>query len=66
MTNKILYPDSKAILHNQYVLNEDKKNGSKGTDPEIGWVTTAKDYAGELISGQSTSGRILVEYLIIK
>lgn len=27
---------------------------------ELGWVTEAKDWAGELISGQSTSGRILV------
>ena len=27
---------------------------------EIGWVTTARDFCGELISGQSTSGRILV------
>lgn len=29
-------------------------------DPEIGWVTTARDFCGELISGQATSGRILV------
>ena len=27
---------------------------------EIGWVTEAKDWAGELISGQTTTGRILV------
>ena len=27
---------------------------------DIGWVTSAKDWAGELISGQTTSGRILV------
>lgn len=32
----------------------------KGPDAEIGWVTEAKDWAGELISGQTTTGRILV------
>jgi potassium large conductance calcium-activated channel subfamily M alpha protein 1 len=26
---------------------------------ELGWMTEAKDWAGELISGQSTTGRIL-------
>jgi hypothetical protein len=46
-------------------LNGDKIKGSRGTDPEIGWVTTAKDYAGELISGQSTSGRILVFVIVL-
>lgn len=30
------------------------------TEHEIGWMTEAKDWAGELISGQSTTGRILV------
>lgn len=30
---------------------------------EIGWMTEAKDWAGELISGQSTTGRILVSDL---
>lgn len=30
------------------------------SDPEIGWMTEAKDWAGELISGQTTTGRILV------
>ena len=29
-------------------------------DTEVGWVTEAKDWAGELISGQTTTGRILV------
>ncbi|XP_060077745.1 calcium-activated potassium channel subunit alpha-1-like [Ylistrum balloti] len=32
----------------------------KTPDPEIGWMTEAKDWAGELISGQTTTGRILV------
>lgn len=27
---------------------------------QVGWMTEAKDWAGELISGQSTTGRILV------
>ncbi|WAQ96141.1 SLO-like protein [Mya arenaria] len=31
----------------------------KGHDPEVGWLTEAKDWAGELISGQTTTGRIL-------
>ncbi|XP_041362291.1 calcium-activated potassium channel slowpoke-like isoform X2 [Gigantopelta aegis] len=33
---------------------------NKNPDPEIGWMTEAKDWAGELISGQTTTGRILV------
>ncbi len=37
-----------------------QKPGLKGPDAEIGWVTEAKDWAGELISGQTTTGRILV------
>lgn len=35
---------------------------NKTSDPEIGWMTEAKDWAGELISGQTTTGRILVRY----
>ena len=37
-------------------------DAAKGGAPpaEIGWVTEAKDWAGELISGQTTTGRILV------
>jgi len=37
----------------------------KSPDPEIGWMTEAKDWAGELISGQTMTGRILVSYIII-
>jgi potassium large conductance calcium-activated channel subfamily M alpha member 1 len=33
---------------------------SSGNEPEVGWMTEAKDWAGELISGQTTTGRILV------
>ena len=36
---------------------------NKTPDPEIGWMTEAKDWAGELISGQTTTGRILVSRL---
>ncbi len=36
------------------------QGGGAGPDAEIGWVTEAKDWAGELISGQTTTGRILV------
>ncbi|KAL5018366.1 hypothetical protein ScPMuIL_004088 [Solemya velum] len=32
----------------------------KSPDPQIGWMTEAKDWAGELISGQTRTGRILV------
>lgn len=40
---------------------KDKNAGFfKGHDPEVGWLTEAKDWAGELISGQTTTGRILV------
>lgn len=34
----------------------------KSPDPEIGWMTEAKDWAGELISGQTMTGRILVSF----
>lgn len=44
--------------------NAPQKTGAdgsvKGPETEIGWVTEAKDWAGELISGQTTTGRILV------
>lgn len=42
-------------------------SGKRGADADgadeavqIGWATEAKDWAGELISGQTTTGRILV------
>ncbi|XP_052820332.1 calcium-activated potassium channel slowpoke-like isoform X3 [Mya arenaria] len=37
----------------------------KGHDPEVGWLTEAKDWAGELISGQTTTGRILVGLVFV-
>jgi len=33
-------------------------------DIHIGWITEAKDWAGELISGQRASGRILVSLFV--
>ena len=41
----------------------DQKNFKVNSDPEIGWMTEAKDWAGELISGQTTTGRILVSQI---
>ena len=43
----------------------DQKHYVKTSDPEIGWMTEAKDWAGELISGQTTTGRILVSAFCI-
>jgi len=47
------------------------KKSSEGSGEEgggeVGWMTEAKDWAGELISGQTTTGRILVsDYSSIK
>jgi len=39
---------------------EKQSDSGEQKDDNIGWVTAAKDGAGELISGQTTSGRILV------
>ena len=43
---------------------DEAKNKTEGggapEEAEVGWVTEAKDWAGELISGQTTTGRILV------
>ena len=43
----------------------DQKSYTKSSDPEIGWMTEAKDWAGELILGQTTTGRILVSNVFI-
>ena len=37
-----------------------RSDGGEEADAEVGWMTEAKDWAGELISGQTTTGRILV------
>ena len=39
--------------------NKPESSGSP-EEAEVGWATEAKDWAGELISGQTTTGRILV------
>ena len=52
-----------AWLCCQHKSNAAKAGAEKppaATETEIGWVTEAKDWAGELISGQTTTGRILV------
>lgn len=36
------------------------RGNPKEEQAQIGWMTEAKDWAGELISGQSMTGRILV------
>ncbi|GFY61230.1 hypothetical protein TNIN_339151 [Trichonephila inaurata madagascariensis] len=48
------------------VPSENNKGGNSGKEvAEIGFMTEAKDWAGELISGQSTTGRILGLDIII-
>lgn len=37
---------------------------AKPPDAQIGWVTSAQDWAGGMISGQTTTGRILVGMLL--
>uniref|UniRef100_A0A0R3RMY6 Col_cuticle_N domain-containing protein n=1 Tax=Elaeophora elaphi TaxID=1147741 RepID=A0A0R3RMY6_9BILA len=37
----------------------------KQEEVQIGWMTEAKDWAGELISGQSMTGRILVVLVFV-
>ena len=54
ITPKIQKESSKEFKEKPGFLN------IKGHDPEVGWLTEAKDWAGELISGQTTTGRILV------
>ena len=36
------------------------KEVKRTSEVQVGWVTEAKDWSGELISGQTTTGRILV------
>lgn len=40
--------------------NKTAANGGPEKQDDIGCITAAKDWAGELISGQTNSGRILV------
>ncbi|VDI10645.1 potassium large conductance calcium-activated channel subfamily M alpha member 1, partial [Mytilus galloprovincialis] len=65
-------PQAKVANHTGPLPIPEKRKGSqtvggagggtiflKTPDPEIGWMTEAKDWAGELISGQTMTGRIL-------
>jgi len=42
-----------------------KRPDGEENGAEVGWMTEAKDWAGELISGQTTTGRILVSRQIL-
>jgi len=42
-----------------------RADGGENGAAEVGWMTEAKDWAGELISGQTTTGRILVSSIDI-
>ncbi|CAG2105582.1 unnamed protein product, partial [Medioppia subpectinata] len=59
-------PNSKANKQAMSNLQvKDVKPANLAAEPlpltkDLGWMTEAKDWAGELISGQSTTGRILV------
>lgn len=50
--------------HQQQQPKTDRRSGRGQVDADIGWMTEAKDWAGELISGQTTTGRILVRLAI--
>jgi len=41
------------------------RSSSGSSENDVGWMTEAKDWAGELISGQTTTGRILVNCSIV-
>lgn len=43
----------------------ERRSGRGQVDADIGWMTEAKDWAGELISGQTTTGRILVRFAMV-
>lgn len=52
--------DSQAVTKTK--VPDSKVAGNNKEVAEIGFMTEAKDWAGELISGQSTTGRILVSH----
>ncbi|KAK0056562.1 calcium-activated potassium channel slowpoke-like isoform X2 [Biomphalaria pfeifferi] len=55
-TKKLFCSRGKTSL----ISASEQKLHVKNLHPEIGWLTEAKDWAGGLISGQTTTGRILV------
>ena len=58
--NTIITPVVQVDMPKDQAKEKTTVGFSKGHDPEVGWLTEAKDWAGELISGQTTTGRILV------
>lgn len=48
------------VICHKNVGKEKKEEHEEEPGAEVGWMTEAKDWAGELISGQTTTGRILV------
>ena len=42
-------------------MYRDPKNMFNRSEAEVGWVTNARDWAGELISAKSNIGRFLVQ-----
>ncbi|KRX46290.1 Calcium-activated potassium channel slo-1 [Trichinella murrelli] len=47
------------------VVASSQQQQSTTNESHVGWMTEAKDWAGELISGQSTTGRILVVLVFV-
>lgn len=69
LARKSLMITPKPVVHKEKdSTKDDRKNSGffKNHDPEVGWLTEAKDWAGELISGQTTTGRILVCILLVE
>lgn len=58
-----LFKNSYDKTNDEYIDGDNEF--TKTNTSEIGWVTTAKDWAGELISGRSISGRILMIFVVI-
>ncbi|XP_052262998.1 calcium-activated potassium channel slowpoke-like [Dreissena polymorpha] len=68
IARKSLMITPKPVVHKEKDTNKDDRKNSgffKNHDPEVGWLTEAKDWAGELISGQTTTGRILVGLVFV-
>jgi len=53
-------PGSAVTISNPAVILNDGPAEGGFFSPDLGWMAEAKDWAGALISGQSTTGRILV------
>ena len=55
-----IYKRQHGRTQNQHKVADQQKNLLAARHGDIGCMTAAKDWAGELISGQTNSGRILV------